>query len=205
MNPNPLTIQVTGLSQATDELQNIRGALASRSQLHAAIASKAEQFTEDYLRGSSNHKTAQRLGAKPTGFRARNSRSIESASNEETAIVRIPRSTGLGRAFSDITIKPSNGRTYLTIPACAETYGRVVREFPADAFKFAMFQGAKPCVALLWAEDGGSHRKGDVAWWLRREVTQKQDRGLLPSDEGYQGVARDRALEYIESLKNRGK
>ena len=115
--------------------------------------------------------------------------------------MRIPRSTGLGRAFGDVTIVPGTGRTYLTIPACAETYGKVVRDFPADSFTFAIFKQRSP--VLLWAEDGGTHKKGDVAWWLRRQVTQKQDRTLLPSDEEYAEGARLVAMNYITSLRYR--
>lgn len=201
MNPVPLKIDVTGLAEATGELQRIRSGLADRRQLHAAIGADAAQFTRDYLSRDRRHATAQRLGATPTGFRARISKRIEGASDAEGAIVRIPRNTGLGRAFSDIVITPGTGRTYLTIPADAETYGKVVRDFPTDAFKFAIFTTARgPCPVLVWAESGGAHDKGEVAWWLRRKVTQKQDRTLLPSDEGYQEIGRSRAVVYIASL-----
>lgn len=202
MNPVPLTIDVIGLAEAAGEVQAIRGALADRSQLHAKMAVDAAEFTRAYVAGSNEHKTAQRLGAQPTGFRARAAKRIEADSDAEAAIVRIPRNTGLGRAFADITLVPGTGRTYLTTPACAETYGKVVRDFPEGTFKFAIFLAARgPCPALLWEQDGGSHKKDDVAWWLRRKVIQKQDRGLLPSDKDYQEGARDIAVVYLSSLR----
>lgn len=204
MNPAPLTIDVIGLAEATGELQRIRGALADRSQLHAALAVDALKFTQDYVSQSNRHATAQRLGATPTGFRERAAKKIEAGSDAQAAIVRIPRSTGLGRAFADITIVPGTGRTYLTIPADDETYGKVVRDFPKDAFKFAIFTTARgPAPVLIWAETGGTHTKGEVAWWLRRKVIQKQDRTLLPTDEGYQELGRQRAVVYIASLRYR--
>lgn len=204
MNPVPLTIDVIGLAEATGELQRIRGALADRSQLHAAMAVDAAQFTRDYVAGSNEHATAQRLGAQPTGFNARIATLITAYSDAEAAIVRIPRNTGLGRAFGDITIVPGTGRTYLTIPADDETYGKVVRDFPKDAFKFAIFTTQRgPCPVLIWAENGGTHKMGEVAWWLRRKVVQKQDRGLLPSDEDYSDGARIIASNYITSLRYR--
>lgn len=204
MNPVPLTIDVIGLAEATGELQRIRGALADRSQLHAALAVDALKFTQDYVAGSDRHVTAQRLGAAPTGFRAKSAKKIEAASDAQAAILRIPRSTGLGRAFSDITIVPGTGRTYLTIPADDETYGKGVRDFPKDAFKFAIFTTQRgPCPVLIWAENGGTHKKGEVAWWLRRKVVQKQDRTLLPTDEGYQELGRRRAVVYIATLRYR--
>ncbi len=203
MNPVTLKIDVTGLAEATGELQLIRKGLADRTQLHAALAVDMVTFTRDFLTADSRHATAQRLGAQPTGFRARSAKYLEADSDAEAAIMRIPRSTGLGRAFGDVVIVPGAGRTYLTIPGCAETYGKVLRDFPAGAFKFAIFHGHRPFPALVWAEDGGTHRKGDVAWWLRRSVTQKQDRSLLPSDAAYLEIARQRSVLYIASLRYR--
>lgn len=198
-----LTIDVTGLAEATGELQLIRSQLADRSQLHAAIAVDAAQFTRDFVSRDARHATAQRLGAQPTGFRERSAKRIEADSDVDAAIVRMPRSTGLGRAFHDVTILPGSGRTYLTLPAGAETYGEVVRDFPEGTFHFAILHAHRLFPVLLWSEDGGSHRKGDVAWWLRREVKQKQDRTLLPSDAAYQEIGRRCSIEYINSLSNR--
>lgn len=203
MNPVPLTIDVLGIAEATGELQLIRGALADRAQLHAAMAVDAADFTRAYVAGSDRHATAQRLGAQPTGFRARSAKRIEADSNAEAAIVRIPRSTGLGRAFHDITIVPGTGRTYLTIPADAETYGKVVRDFPEGTFEFAMVREingremSRPTPVLRFV---GSDRVGYV---LRRKVLQKQDRTLLPSDAAYQELGRRRAVLYIASLRYR--
>lgn len=204
MNPVPLSIDVLGMAEATGDLQRIRNALADRSQLHAALAVDAAAFTSAYVAGSNRHATAQRLGATPTGFRERAAKRIEADSNAEAAIVRIPRNTGLGRAFADITIVPGTGRTYLTIPATAETYGKVVRDFPEETFEFAIFDAPKgPAPVLIWQEAGGTHAKGDVAWYLRRKVIQKQDRTLLPSDAAYQEIGRRRAVVHIASLRYR--
>ncbi len=196
-----LKIDVTGIAEATGELQRIRAKLADRTQLHALMATDARDFTKAHVAQDNRHATAQRLGASPTGFRAKASKRIEADSNAEAAIVRIPRDTGLGRAFSSVTIRPGTGRTYLTIPATAETYGRVVRDFPKDAFSFTIVAGRYP--ALVWREAGGNHRGWTVAFWLRREVKQKQDRTLLPSDEKYAELGARRASLYITSLRSR--
>lgn len=196
-----LTIDVTGIAEASGEMQRIRNGLADRRQLHATMAVAAQQFTRDYLAANGSHATADRLKATPTGFRARIAQRIEADSNASEAIVRIPRNTGLGRAFAAIVLVPKAGKTYLTIPASAETYGKAVRDFPSETFKFAIFQGAKPCPALLWAEDGGSHKKGDVGYWLRRKVFQKQDRTLLPSDSAYLELGRRQAVAYVTQLR----
>jgi hypothetical protein len=122
---------------------------------------------------------------------------VQEDSDDEQGSVLIPRSTGLARAFSDVVIRPGSGRKFLTIPAHAETYGRVVRDFPEGTFKFAVIKSWKIFLALVWEETGGRHEKGEVAYWLRRAVTKKQDRTLLPTHAGYQEVARRAAVAYI--------
>jgi hypothetical protein len=159
---------------------------------------KAQQLTSDYVSRSNRHASAQRLGATPSGFRERAARRIEGASDDTAAILRIPRTTGLGRAFHDVTLRPGTGRTYLTIPGCAETYGKVVGDFPAGSFAFTILGGRYP--ALMWVKAGGSHQEWSLAYWLRREVVQRQDRALLPSDAGYTALASEAAKTYIASL-----
>lgn len=200
MNPAPLTIDVSGMDEAAWMLQALHSGLANRGRLHAEMAVNALQATQQYLRSDTDHTTAQRLGATPTGFRAKSAQRITAASDDDAAILRIPRNTGLGRAFADLVIAPTNGRTYLTIPGCAETYGRGVRDFPEDAFDFAILHAHRPFPVLLWAADGGGHRKGDVAYWLRRKVLQKQDRTLLPSDDTYREIGRRTCVAYISNL-----
>ncbi len=200
MNPTALEIEVRGIDDSDFRLQAVRRALANREPLHAKMATKATQLTRDYLISDTDHKTAQRLGATPTGFRAKNARAVQADWDNDAAIVRIPRSTGLGRAFSDITIEPKSGRKYLTIPDHAETYGRSVRDFPEGTFEFAIFAGTRPSPVLIFAEDGGRHLKGQVGYWLRKTVTQKQDRTLLPFEEDYREISRQAIVAYIANL-----
>lgn len=192
-----LDVTVTGFDHFAEELQRYRNAIADLRPLHAKMAVDATEFTRDYLRGLDRHKSAESLGAKPTGFRAKNAQALEADSDDEAAIIRVPRSTGLGRAFHDVVITPGSGRTYLTIPGCAETYGKHVRDFPADTFAFTIMAGRYP--VLVWREAGGNHRGWTLAYWLRRSVTQKQDRTLLPTDAAYAEIGRRAALGYISS------
>ena len=193
-------IQITGLAESASSLRALSSALANRVPLHQAMAADAVEFTRAYVAGSARHATAQRLGAKPTGFRERAAKTIEPASTAEAAIIRIPRKTGLARAFGDIVLVPQNGRKYLTIPAMAETYGRSVRDFPEGTFVFSILAAHRQFAVLRWREDGGKHRKGDVAYWLRRSVTQKKDRTLLPDSEDLATVAIDAASRYFEEI-----
>ena len=191
-----LTIQITlaGAGETDMALQELRNALARRGPMHAVMAVRGKTFTQDYLRGLNRHRTAERLGATPGGHHQKAAAAVEAASDDGQAVIRIPRRTGLGRAFGDVVLRPGSGRTYLTIPAHAKTYGRSVRDFPEDSFRFVPLGRFR---ALVWA---AGPDKGEVAYWLKREVTQKQDRTLLPSDEGYAGVARRAAIEYLTSL-----
>lgn len=200
MNPVGLTIDVRGIDDAEDTLQAVRMALANREPLHAKMATTATDFTREFLIGTPRHRTAERLGATPTGFRAKNARAIQPDWDIDAAIIRIPRSTGLARAFGDVVIEPKSGRKYLTIPDHAETYGKSVRDFPEGTFKFAILQAHRPFPVLVFAEDGGRHKKGDVGYWLRRKVTQKQDRSLLPTDGAYQEISRRVIVAYVANI-----
>lgn len=197
-----LTVNITlsGVSETEMALQAVCNALAHRGPMHARMATRSKEYTQDYLRKLSRHDSAERLGANPTRHHQKAAASVEAQFDDNEGRVEIPRRTGLGRAFGDVILRPGSGRTYLTIPACQETYGRVAKSFGPDAFRFAMFRGHRPMAALLWKADGGRHKKGDVAYWLRTEVIQKQDRTLLPSDEGYAGEARRAAIEYLDNL-----
>lgn len=194
-----LTIQVTlaGLSEADMALQDLRNAIARRGPMHARMAVRGQQFTQDYLRNLNRHRSAERLGASPTGHHAKAAASVEARSDDDQALLVIPRRTGLGRAFSDVVIRPGSGRKYLTIPAHQTTYGRHVRDFAEDTFHFAAIKSWRVFLALVFTS--GPY-KGEVGYWLKREVKQKQDRTLLPSDEGYAGVARRASIEYLTNL-----
>lgn len=198
MNPAALTIEITGIDRATATVQAIRNTLADRRPLHAQMAVNALEATRQYLLATPRHNTATRLGATPTNFRAANARALQGESDDQGAILRIPRNTGLGRAFGQITIRPTGGRRLLAMPATAETYGRQPREWAEDTFDFAVITTKRgPAPVLLWAETAGNHKKGDIAFWMKARVIQQQDRTLLPSDDTYREIGRRTVIAYI--------
>lgn len=188
-----IEVSLSGVEAIDKDLQAFRNAIADRKPMHARMATDAAEFTADYLRDTARHKTATRLGATPTGFREKAAASVQPDSDDTQAMVRIPRRTGLGRAFHDVVLLPGSGRKYLTIPAHARTYGESVRDFPEGTFRFALLGRFR---ALVFAAEPD---KGKVGYWLKTSVTQKQDRSLLPTDQGYQDVGRRSALSYITS------
>ena len=193
MSALSIEVTISGVEAFDRDLQAFRNAIADRRPLHARMATEAAKMTREYLEKTPRHQTAERLGATPTGFRAKNAAAVQPDSDDTQALVRLPRRTGLGRAFHDVVLTPGSGRKYLTIPAHARTYGESVRDFPEDTFKFALLGRFR---ALVFAAEPD---KGKVGYWLKRSVTQKQDRSLLPPDQDYQEVGRRAALSYISS------
>lgn len=194
MSALSLTLTTDGLAEAGADLQRLRNGLASRARLHVRIASAAGGLTKNYLSGLNRHKTATALGASPSGHHERTAKRIETAGDETAGYVRIPRTSGLQRAFSSYVIRPKNGKKFLTIPAHKRTYGKRVGEFPEGTFRFAMFNGRFP--ALMFA--GGFST--EVAYWLRRSVKATQDRTLLPSDAAYLEIAGRETRDYITEI-----
>ncbi len=185
-----LKVELSGIDAVAADVQRMRNALSDRGPLHAQMAVDVRDFTRDYLAADDNHATAEALGATPTGFRKKSGAGIEADSDDQNAILRIPRNTGLGRAFHDIDII---ARDKLLTQAChALTYGRSARDFPEGVLEFAIVEERFP--ALVFAASG------ETAYWLRRKVHQKQDRTLLPSDEDFTDVALRSARVYLTNI-----
>ena len=187
-----LRIDTHQVAETMEEVQRLRAGLADRRHLHARMATTAAEETRRHVRGLNRHGSAQRLGAKPTQFHAKQAREIEADSNAETAIIRLPRA-GLARAFGDILIRPGSGKKLLTIPADKRTYGKRVGDFPEGTFAFA-FSVERRTPLLVFADGSG------VAYFMKPWVLQKQDRGLLPTDKFYRTLARREVDGYIDEL-----
>ena len=175
------------------DLRRVRDTLRDTRKINMGIAKAAERLTIRHIAAEQpkRHKTAERLGARPT--KAINDKKVTSDYDSAGATVSIG-GVAFSRVFHDVTIKPKNGR-FLTIPVDAEAYGKRVDELKREGFKF--FRPKKQEKHLLWAKkpDG----KAKPMYLLVRSVTQRQDRTLLPSDAAYIKVAGD----SIRNLINR--
>lgn len=198
--PYELAIEIEGEVDALATVQRVRNALAKRGPLHARIAGNVEKFTADYVFKISayRHKSAERLGAKPTGFLERAARSIESSHDDEGATLSFPRNSGLGRAFGDVEIRPGPGKKYLTIPVNAAAYGRSAREFQD---LLALRVG--PRNTLILARRIKGKKILETLYVLVKGVTIKQDRKLLPSDEAWFELLKRVAIAYVEEIAAR--
>jgi len=191
-----INLEILGADAVAKATRDIMSALTDRRALMAQVAVDSQQFLRKSLISDSRHATAMRLGAAPSGHRAKSAAGVEADSDNDSAFLRIPRNTGLGRAFHDMNIAPRSGKKYLTIPACAATYGKSARDFPQGVLKIGSYQGRFP--ALVYAADG------KPAFWLVKRVRQKQDRSLLPSDAEFGKVASRSATVFIDNLIAKG-
>lgn len=190
-----LRIDTTEVARSAAEVQRIRAALSDRRGLHSQVAVEATEFTRAYVRKLNRHRTAESLGARPTQHHAKAALGMEADSDAAAAVIRIPRVSGLRRAFQDFVIKPGSGKKYLTIPADKRTYGKRAGEFAAGVLAFAMTKETRTPV-LVFTDGSG------VAYFLRAVVKQKQDRTLLPSAEAYQKITRTVLAGYLQDARD---
>lgn len=190
-------LQLSVTDDASPVLSGLINALEDPTDLNKAIAARAEVETTNYIRkeSASRHKTAERLGANPTGYLERAAQGVSSTGDEEGATVILSGDVGgFARAFGDITIKPKKGK-FLTLPANAAAYGKRASEFDLDLFVFNRHESF--AMALGKRTDSGDI---DVFYWLRRKVFQRQDRSLLPSDDQYLAAAESGAIFYLDTI-----
>jgi hypothetical protein len=196
MSAFSIKIEVDGTA-AAEVVQRVRAGLADRSPLHARIAQTVEAGTRRYLEtiAKDRHRTAERLGAKPTGHLTRAASAIESTSDATAAFLIIPAKTALSRAFGEVRVTPKTGKM-LAIPAHQTTYGKYAREFTRETFyiRFIAHTGR----ASLCFKSGPY--KDEVGYWLVPSATLPADRTLLPSDDAWLGMASIAARKYIRAL-----
>lgn len=206
-----VTLTLTGL--APESLRELQQNIADGSGLHAQIAGDAEKFVK--ARGAqiaaTEHRTANTLGAAPTGHLADAYEGIESISSATAATLEIPGSTRLRAAFGPYTLTPKNGSKYLTLPAAREAYGKRAREF-SDLF--FMRVGPRKTPVLAQREEGtqdiglrsrtnqrrGSKRftQARVMYVLIAKADIPEDRSLIPFED-LEAEATESAEEYIDS------
>jgi hypothetical protein len=190
--PVRVVVSLTGRDRSAARLTGVAEGLRNRSQLHADLAREGVLVTKTHISTHWGHATAQRLGATPSGYAQKTASTVRGDGDDQQAVIRIPRSTGVGRAFRDIVIRPGSGKTYLTIPACARTYGKTAGDFGGQLAYTQKIATRTPMLIF--------HDSGEVAFWLRRKIEQKQNRQLLPSDVEYADLAAGVAEIYVTKL-----
>ena len=174
------------------DLSGAEAALKNRGGLHARLATAGEDFVKKRgaVTAADEHKTARALGASPTNHLVAAYKAIESESNEEAALLLVPRNTRLRAAFGAYTIEPGPGKTYLTIPVNRESYGRSAGEF-SDLFFVRV--GPKKSPVLARSDGNGGL---ETMFFLTTKAEIPEDKGLIPFDD-LADEARDSAEDWI--------
>lgn len=172
-----------------------------RVSLNKRIGLAAKALTRQHLAkvALEKHGTATRLGAAPTGHFKEAAESINMAADEGGAELRISHRGGLARATRDVDIRPTGGRSFLTIPVHAAAYGRRVREFERN-FGVRLFRPFKKGAGKVRARAlAAADRDKKLVFFyaLSPSVHQDQDRELLPSDEEYAIAAKEGVRRWI--------
>lgn len=196
-----MKLQITVDDQVTPSLHRLQAGLISPRDLNELMATAvAEEIRVHMLdMGDYRHATASRLGAKPTGHFQKIAAAVESHANDSEAYITVPSWSGLSRAFRDVTIEPTSGKKWLTIPATAAAYGRRAGDF--SDLKFVPL--GKDLAALMTRAK--SDAKMTPVFWLKKRIFQKQDRSLLPSDELLGNVVEDAAIVWMRVMIDNGK
>lgn len=160
---------------------------SGRHLLFSAAGNAVSVLINNYLKrvaAPTHHKTAERLGATPTGHLEKRT-SFSSDSSSATVTIPIP---GISRAFKSLTITPKKA-PFLTLPIASQSYGSTTKEM--RSIGWMLFR--PPAKGAHKMESGKFDRYQDILmgskdgeaiplYLLRNRVNQKQDRTLLPSD-----------------------
>jgi len=111
--------------------------------------------------------------------------------------------TGVRQRYLGGPIQPKNGRKYLTIPACAEAYGKTARDF-SNLKPVPYISNGHLAFALVEADATATKNKsagrdfagGGVYFWLVQSVYQAPDSTVLPD----KSEIRQTASDAIQSL-----
>ena len=176
---------------------------AGRRLLFSAVGNAVSKLINDHLKriAPSRHKTADRLGATPTGHLEKRT---SFSSNESEAVVLIP-IPGISRAFKDISIRPKNA-PYLTLPMSSVSYGKraatvrglgymIFRPAAKGSHKTSEGKFSEYQDILMGSKDGETI----PLYVLKKRVDQRQASTLLPTKAEIGNTA---ARSMIQTIKH---
>ena len=137
------------------------------------------------------HVTASGLGASPTGHLSKGAARITSHSTGSRAEVSVP-IAGITRAYRDLEIRPVRAKS-LTIPIADVSYGHRARELARMGWRIFRL----PKTDILAGSRNGETR---ALYALKKRVTVRQDRSLLPSDEKIRTTINDAMARRIMEI-----
>lgn len=180
-----MTLEITipsGLSKFVDVAK-----AEERRNIFSAAANAVRIVVRDHLSAQSarRHFTAANLGAMPTGILEKAAAKTTFHADQDHGEVVIP-TPAVARAFGDVTIAAQRAGS-LTLPISRFAYAHRVGELKANGWSIFRPKGHDILMGNLKDEDPVP------LYILKKRVTQRQDRSLLPSDADI-GTAAARAM-----------
>ncbi len=167
---------------------------------------------------AASHKTADSLGARRSGLYAEFARATNHQATTSGVVLSIAHDA-LRQRLHGGTIRPVNAQL-LTIPARTESYNRRASTL---GITLEMLWGKNGPYALAAAEDhqrvlkrgkregqltaadeGATHGKGGVYYWLVKEVTQDADPTVLPKREVLLSAIRESLKDWADEFRQGG-
>jgi hypothetical protein len=198
-------VRLTVTGDMAADLAEIREGLGSARRANESVGAEAEILTREYIRtkaAPSRHKTADRLGARRTGYLERAGQGVVGSGTDEAAVVEITGEVDIfSRVDGPVVVRARD--KLLTIPATAAAYGRSAREIGGLSFLLFRKKGGGFTKALGKVSGKGKNVSRQVFYWLKESVTLPQDRGLLPSDAQYEAAGRRGLDLYVDAVLGR--
>lgn len=135
-----------------------------------------------------NDERPNRLGGKRTNWFGQVAKSTSATAEGATVKVNLAH-VGIRQRVEGGTIRPTNGRKFLTIPARSEAYGTRAKE---HAFLVPIFfkSGGGALVEADRSDRGTRQETGGGVWfWLVKQVVQKPDPTVLPNRDAVVGAS----------------
>lgn len=147
---------------------------------------------------SRRHLSSQRLGARPSRHLEKGANKISFRADENHGEVLLP-IPGISRAFGNLAIFARHARA-LTIPINKVSYARRAGELKSLGWTLFRPKGKDVLMGTKPGED-----KAVALYILKKRVTQRQDRSLLPSDSTIGDTATKAYVMEIERIMRKAK
>ena len=164
---------------------------SARAGLHQAIAAEVQQTVRSHLRvyALAHHRTAARLGARPTGNLEK--AEVDAAGDSTDATVTVA-AMGIRRALGPVTIRPRT-KAALTIPVAALAYGRSVAYLKSHGYDIFRPKGKN----YLAYKENPKSQFSTVLYILAKQAKLKHEPDLLPTREALTANALEAARDYL--------
>lgn len=175
-------------------LSKIRAAAANKPAINRALSRGCEQLIRSHFREVSGREK-NKLGAK-SSFWAQMIRGTKGGSDSEKAFVDMPRPIAQ-RRFGG-TLKPTGTRSYLTIPIAKIAYGKSAAWFGDEIEVYTSHRGNK---FLIRRVEKRGKPKLEFLYLLKKRVTQRENKGILPTRDEITANMADSFKAYMASKK----